>query len=203
MKIEFVLILLTFIVNSFKYSIKHVNYAKLLNPLVLSAKSRMPVFDDEEKEQLRKILNNEIIDFSANIPKKKITEPVKPTTTPFVSAVDKTRKITPVTEPNANWRSALSSSSSSSKQARSNRQGSFRTNDQSFKQIEDPDDDLSFTDLSYSDFEQAMFEEEGYGLNPGGGGKRSFAPIESDGLNFGDIIDKEIFSVLKDTEGHF
>jgi len=94
--------------------------------------------------------------------------------------------------PNSNWRSAASALQVSAPPTPSRRPSS---------QISD-DNDFSFLELDYSDFEQAMREEDNGGMNPmGGGSKHSFIPTEHKGLSSGVRINPDIWSRLLDHEG--
>eukprot|EP01038_Epipyxis_sp_PR26KG_P015524 gene15524-20954_t len=92
-------------------------------------------------------------------------------------------------EPNANWRSAFSDSPRTETRVNKPAKVSYM------------DDDFSFMDLDYDDFESAMKEMENGGMNPGGGvSKRTEIPQEHDGLNSGDIIDDKIWNELKEPQ---
>jgi len=66
-----------------------------------------------------------------------------------------------------------------------------------------PDDFPSFDELDYSDFEDAMRELEGGGLNPmsGLGSKNTDAPEEHEGLSSGDILPEALWEKLVNVEG--
>lgn len=94
--------------------------------------------------------------------------------------------------PNSNWRTAPSALQVSAPPT-STRRATSKTSG---------DNDFSFLELDYSDFEQAMREEDNGGMNPmGGGSKHSFIPAEHKGLSSGARINPDIWSKLLDHEG--
>lgn len=94
--------------------------------------------------------------------------------------------------PNSNWRTAASALQVSTPPTSTRRSASQTSGD----------NDFSFLELDYSDFEQAMREEDNGGMNPmGGGSKHSFIPTEHKGLSSGARINPGIWSKLLDHEG--
>lgn len=94
--------------------------------------------------------------------------------------------------PNSNWRTAASALQVSAPSTSTRRSASQTSGDNVF----------SFLELDYSDFEQAMREEDNGGMNPmGGGSKHSFIPTEHKGLSSGARINPDVWSKLLDHEG--
>lgn len=131
---------------------------------MICAASRMPVFNEEEEEQLRKIMAGEfweedMPDFSDNLPTREKVR-VKSATTaaparPAAAALnsDSEKK---VTAPNANWRTATDAAVAQSK-ANPLLIPKPSPVIKKKKPVPAPSSDyLDFSDLDYDDFESAM-----------------------------------------------
>jgi len=177
--------------------------------------SRMPVFDEDDEEQLRKIMAGEfwedeaMPDFSDNLPTKMKakTKPAPaaaaPSAPPTNSKSVSTKK---VTAPNADWRTITESTIAE------NLDPVF-VNPQLIPKpvvkkkipkpvVKEEGDFFEFTDLDYDDFESAMREEENGGFNPSGGGaKETDAPEEHEGLDSADVVPPHVWKGLIDAEG--
>eukprot|EP01041_Mallomonas_annulata_P005626 gene5626-11354_t len=172
----------------------------------LNAKFSMPVFDENDEEELRRMSAGEdwdIPEFADNIKKKpKINEEIpkaeKPTKSPYAvpkptSSSTVAPKKPTIPRPNLNWRSALTISSSLAKSV----EASKKQKPESFDDIDD-----GYVDLDYDDFERAMREVEMGGLNPGGvGSKQSTIPTEHNGLKSGEVLPSAAWKALVNAEG--
>jgi len=160
--------------------------------------SRMPIFNDAEREELQRILDGEDsldnsfenIQFSDDderydnsrapkvsspVPAKgnnkqsppRVSQSLKPTMKPPIVANTPIKQTSKTVAPNSEWRSALSNPEKRTKSSFESDLFEVDRNRRDFKrppvQIQ-PEDDFSFTDLDYDDFEQAMREEDNAGL---------------------------------------
>lgn len=125
--------------------------------------SRMPVFDADDEEQLRKIMAGEfweddMPDFSDNLPTREkvrakvVTSAPPPVTNVASNSVSEKR----VTAPNANWRTATDAERAQTK-ANPLLIPKPATLIKKKKPVPAPSSDyLDFSDLDYDDFESAM-----------------------------------------------
>lgn len=178
----------------------------------------MPVFDENDEEELRRMSSGEndweLPDFSDNLPRKKKppTKPVAPISPPKSNQI-KLPPSTPniksnqagttalprvkssIPSPNLNWRSALNNNNNAV--SRSVEDPSKKTKVPVYAE----QNDFTFMDLGYDDFERAMFEVEMGGINPGGSTKRSEIPIEHEGMKSGEVLKSSAWQALVNSEG--
>ena len=138
------------------------NVVKSENKLICYA-SRMPVFDADDEEQLRKIMAGEfweddMPDFSDNLPTREkvrakvVTSAAPPVTNVASNSVSEKR----VTAPNANWRTATDAERAQTK-ANPLLIPKPAPLIKKKKPVPAPSSDyLDFSDLDYDDFESAM-----------------------------------------------
>jgi hypothetical protein len=149
------------------------------------ARTKMPVFDESDEEELNNIINGN---------QQRLKSNVKPQTQAPPNAVIKQPVILPsIVKPNSDWRSARSDV---------NRYQSTSYNSKKPPTIKQDDSYFSFTDLDYEDFEQAMREEEAGDMGVTGN-KLTPEPIQHSGLMSDDLISKDIWSSLFFSDGSF
>ena len=179
-------------------------YQNILPPLM--AKSRMPVFDEEDEEELANILTNQRKPTlnPARPKKQSLTPPPPPPPSPPIASSQTipSSKKTIVTSTTTSRTPPISKSPTSEWAVAKSDFNPYAASQYNAKKppvVADVDDEFyAFTDLDYADFEAAMREEESGGAVVKSEKRTAAPPVEEYvGLSSGDILAPSIWASLK------
>lgn len=168
------------------YIQKNIQNRKRFQNVPLAAKSKMPIFNEEDEEELANIMTNQ---------RKPTPNPVRPKiveipqTVPSPTVVTRPLKASKSPDSNSEWAVAKSDFNPYV--------GSQYNAKKPPVVADDEDEYFAFTDLDYADFEAAMREEE-TASTAVKSEKRTAAPVvEYVGLSSGDLLPPPVWSSLK------
>jgi hypothetical protein len=176
-----------------KAAVSSMTRVKKSRELILQAKTRMPKFDSDDQMELQKMMTsnrNQARPRRVNDSRCKPSATTQTASSPVPEPASVKPKISPLFEPNENWRSALKTP-----------YRPILKQGQSFqaqRKVPIAAKPVEIDEFDYDDFEEAMLEMETGEVHGGRTVKLSSEPVDHGGLHSGELIPIELFSQLRD-----